>query len=395
MYIYSPSLSRDLGTTALLINGGSVTVWNNTLRGWSTGNYYNGLTIKNHSKSIIRKNNIQADGSLEEGGMGIVIDNSNPTIEFNRIRGGGVSGVGINVYDSYPNIFNNMILGCEDGTKSQDCYGVVYAGQSGAGGKLYNNTIFGSMSTSDSTDDYGGRGTSIYTTGIVTSPEIINNILYTQNKVDNPSIIDDKGACIKSESYSAAAVPASIYNNTCIQGDETCFQILRVIEDKSTWEILTSGLSKFEDSWDPMDFLSIPFLIIDNNDGIDRPILICRSAEDSNADDIWKTYSASFPNMMDWIGNHYEWTPSGGNTARSVPNFFVDIDGPDDDFSTLEDNDWHLAGVAAGAIIEEGKCVAPALMLDMDLTLRTPHWKAATGCEEETGYSRGAFEYNY
>ncbi|MBU1059473.1 MAG: right-handed parallel beta-helix repeat-containing protein [Proteobacteria bacterium] len=410
--IYGPLLLNKAPVTALFITGGNVTVQDNTLVSSNQGaGGWTGLTIADRSNSLIRNNIIIADdgpfAELSEvirSGTGIVIYGAAPTIDSNRIRGGGVRGIGVTVYDAMPNIFNNTIIGCEDKTMSQVCYGVEYlGGQSLAGGKLYNNTIFGGKSYTDSTSNLGVQSVAVITSGIWASPEIVNNILYAQNNTVGAEIkTENRATCIASLSISPGALPASIYNNACIRGQETCFHNLQVRDSRNMWEKAWDTMTENVSSYGPIGLLAFPAGVLQYSlvETAAQYNWVCRTAADSNFDVFWEqlsdTLKEQYETAFEFFDYHLEWLPSGGNVDVNDPNFFVDIDGPDNNFSTIEDNNWNLTGSAPVAIIEGGKCLAPEVFRDMDRgASRTPLWSAASGCFEETGYSMGAYEYNY
>jgi len=420
LHVYSPIISNNAATTALLIKGGKVTVQNNTFISSSQGDGgWSGLTITSGSTSLVKKNTIVAyDGPLASNvydtpvGTGLAIYGANPVIESNRIRGGGIIGRGILIYNSHPNILNNMILGCEDKATVQSCLGVMYMGQHDdtvpyadtAGGKLYNNTIIGGISSN------GGESIAVYTMGQSSSPEIVNNILYSQNAYGG-NTVNEKTACINSDSISPGALPAAIYNNACIRSPDGCFhhfwtkEDTKWYEDFAIWQVdaliwiyneIIVDIAGAPGSW-ATEWLvgAFPDIHLDymEEKGFTE---VCRTATGSNADDIYLQFVSQYEDAMEFIGLNLEWLPSGGNVDITAPNFFVDIDGLDNDLSTMEDNDWRLTGSAGAELIEGGKCTAPDNYKDMDGgASRTPGWSAASGCFEETGYSMGAYEFTY
>ena len=66
----------------------------------------------------------------------------------------------------------------------------------------------------------------------------------------------------------------------------------------------------------------------------------------------------------------------------SVDPLFVDIDGPDDDITTMADNDWHLSGVSPLEVTQGGLDLSSDFTTDKDGGERTVPW------------SIGAYELN-
>jgi len=62
--------------------------------------------------------------------------------------------------------------------------------------------------------------------------------------------------------------------------------------------------------------------------------------------------------------------------------FFADIDGPDDDINTMDDNDWHLSASTPPSVYEGGYDLSDEYTTDRDGTERTAPW------------SIGAYEYD-
>ncbi len=68
----------------------------------------------------------------------------------------------------------------------------------------------------------------------------------------------------------------------------------------------------------------------------------------------------------------------GGNV--SVDPVFVDIDGADDDITTMDDNDWHLTGSTTTDISTGGLNLSADFTTDKDGVTRTDPW--SMGCYE-------------
>jgi hypothetical protein len=411
--IYGPTVVNDMATTALLIDGGDLTVKNNIIIAFDQrAEGWNGLTITGGSNALVKSNIIMAWESLHTGqiteartGSGIQISDSTPTILANRIRGGGVRGTGIRVVGAKPNIFNNTILGCEDEAFSQSCFGVVYFGAYGqdvweiwlsipssAGGKLYNNTIYGGMSVPDNISDEGGESIAVFLTGTNASPDIANNILYAQKASGSIWSSDQKAACIYSDNPSPGVIPASIYNNACIRGPDDCFHKLYAPKSKSWWEKTFGWVAEqfnysFGQLLNTVSFGLIPSPPPPSDDFRN----ICRTAEESNADPLFETlenYSDFFT-----IPNLDYWVPSNGNVDINSA-FFTSINGSDGDFATIDDNDWSLTASTPWEVREGGKCLGPDINTDITLSKwRTPNWDAINGCQADIGWSIGAYEY--
>lgn len=401
--IYGPATLNSVATTAMWIKG-DVTIKDCIITGSDQGGSgWTGVTISNESRAVIRDSVIVADDSGYSGplgearvGIGVSIIEAYPTIEANRIRGGGGRGIGVNAYNSNSKIYNNMILGCEEGESTQVCIGVKYVGAARATlGKLYNNTIFGSKSYQNSGADLGGKSFPVHTSGSYATPAIANNILFTKNDLDPSIPYDKRAACIASEGYSPGVLPSSLYSNVCISDtDNTCFHrlVVRKDDNRNAWERaadrVRDAFNDFFDSYNPLNLIEgYVFLItfpinvgIEAYNGADPADykIKCRNSAESNGDDL---------------------IPSGGNIQYGVGGVegvsFADIDGPDDDFSTIGDNNWNLTSASPLEVIQGGKCMAPDLLHDFDKgDSRTPRWSQANGCNAETGWSIGAFEYD-
>ncbi len=53
---------------------------------------------------------------------------------------------------------------------------------------------------------------------------------------------------------------------------------------------------------------------------------------------------------------------------------FVEADGPDNDISSLDDNDWHLSASSSAAVTQGGQDLSPDVTDDFDGSLRTVPW---------------------
>lgn len=150
--------ASDNGGGGIAIYQSSPTITYNTI---SENNSYNGggIYIGDHSLATITNNTISGNGCKNRGG-GISIYSSSPIVTDNTVSGNtGEQGGGISIYSSLPTITNNTI----SGNKCADDGGGIYITTSSSP-DIKSNTI--------SENGCGDKGSGIYIAGTTSSPAI-------------------------------------------------------------------------------------------------------------------------------------------------------------------------------------------------------------------------------
>lgn len=299
------------------------------------------FAIFNHDGASPTIQNNTICGSSYNNSAGIYnTESSSPIIQKNTIIGGSIDvSFGIYNYDSCaPKIQNNRIIGGLDGSQSIGIYNDTHSSPD-----IQNNLIDG--------------GNGAYSLGIYnyesSSPVIQNNTINGGSNNGNWSI----GIA----NFSASSI---IQNNIIFTyaGSGRC------------------GFYEFDTSSDPDS--------LQNNDIFDCPNGLYSDWNESGALVLYSISDVNDYNKTTQdIGK-----PSEGNISDNPA--FADIDGADDDISTIGDNDWHLTLLSPDSIKENGINGAHSsfnwgFTIDMDENPRSPLDDSST-----TGWSIGAYENN-
>jgi len=318
-----------------------------------SGEGSSGFFVEDGGAPIIQNNTINGGNGLYTYGI-LNTNLSSSTIQANDINGGngGYFSTGILNDSSSPIIWRNNISGGSGGISSDGI------------SNMYSSPVV------ESNNIYGGDGgdTSYALFNYSSSPILINNII--------------NGGVGRSESNGIYNVSASPFiANNSISGGSSGGETKGIVNHLSSLPrvenniIFTANTGSFNycffEGFNPLD----PVTFRNNN------LFNCSSGlyYDEKATAI--TDIASVNGLTDTIAS--------GNI--SIDPIFADIDGLDNDISTINDNDWHLTAsspstVTTGAIDGGPHGENWGFTLDMDGVSRTG--------DNTTGWSMGAFEYD-
>jgi len=346
-------------------------IQNNIINGGSGASSF---AISNYSgSSALIQNNTIDGGSGATWSRGIYTKDSSPTIQNNTINGGsgGVSH-GIYNYNDSPTIENNIIDG---GKGVNTSVGIVSTTSSAlsylATPIIQNNVIRGGSggNSSEGIDLYetspviqsniidGGTG-GLYSHGILSdfSIPVIRN-----NTINGGSGGDETTGITLFANYSAASL-FTIENNIVFTAD--------------TASVANHCINEGNVS-----------LLLRNND-----LLSCSTALYVNY--VGTGGNCSGDTTRDCLTAIADVNSLSDTTASdnvSVDPLFEDIDGTDNDITTMDDNDWHLTFSSPTSVTTGGLDGGPlgedfGFTTDKDGTTRTGN--------NTTGWSMGAYEYD-
>ena len=388
-----------------------------TIQGAESTGVTNSTALDIERASPRVSNNIILGGYAAVGGFSFNLDiyeNSSPTIENNTIIGGESPGNSYGIIiagSSHPIISNNTVNGGSEGqTNGILCWGTqanihdnIING--GDGAQTHGiNLLTGSMVTIKNNIIDGGTATE-WSTGILNHSD--NNVTIAGNTITG-GISQEDAVGIRNEHTGWF----SIRNNLVFGGTAgvdhdadgiSCYDASGGIYNNT----VAGGVS---------DYSTAIIMRENSSPSIENNILFSVSAG-SGGRCIGESNGGDFPNNVHAaaIHNNALWDPAGGvdvtlyrdyqdnyyDTASDVNNhtnghaegnvdtdpLFVDIDGPDDDITTMDDNDWHLSASSPESIRTgglDGVAEGWAFTEDRDGNTRTGNGS--------TGWSMGAYE---
>ncbi|MBN1836661.1 MAG: right-handed parallel beta-helix repeat-containing protein [Spirochaetales bacterium] len=285
----------------------------------------------------IRFNSIHGgDSASSTAHYGIFVGGGSPTIRGNYVYGGDNAAdqnIGLELRSSSV-VEGNIISG---GVGAQHLHGIGCFGTS----KIRNNLIFAGTAPRMSAG--------IYAYGAGANPEVVNNTICGG--------IDGAGSdCIRLLSGAQAAIKNNILFTTAVGS--------------------RSGIKENDDTCDPVACL--------NNDIFDCPVLYRdRDGAVSNLTDI-----ADVNALSD--------ITSGGNVSIDLigpVDYFLDVDGPDDDITTMLDNDWRLTDDCPVEVRGGGLDLSADFSEDITGAARTSGSPTGMSNDGAAGWSMGAYEW--
>lgn len=354
------------GKTAVIViwDNCSPIVEDNTILGGSSPGQNTGLSIGQDSMGIIQNNNINGGSAGICGG--ITVWNSDANILDNTIHGGtGLNTNGIDIGgNSSVIIQSNRISG---GTSSGNSTGIHYTSE---------NVVISENRIS------GGRSGNI-SVGIecnqITFVSIYNNLILGGETAGSGA--DNAILLIESD--------GRICNNTIAGGFSDWGAGINLINDSSPF--IENNIFFFP-------FSNIQWCIDEiNNNAINASFIRNNNFFDLFGSSImYRPDSGTDLNTLESVNIYLGY--DGGNYS-GVP-VFADLDGPDDDISTLFDNDWHLTSDSPVEVRQGGRDGAAdgwRFSSDMDSVIRTNLINGPNDGPPNTdaeGWSMGAYEFD-
>lgn len=269
------------------------------------------ILLSNGAAPSVRNNTITAGGG-DTGSYGIFINASSPMIEHNNIQGGigGTNSHGIYSSSATPTIQKNMIHG---GGVGINTYGVL---------SIYGNAVIRNNMIHGGSGSSSSRGVG----NINCSPIIQNNTIHGGVGNSSVGIFSSGDNLSPARPYIDNNIILARTTGTCIYG---------------------AGLSSKPSSLRNNNVWSCVQVFADYSDLGSCPL---------NDDNDGNGYTCALSEM-----NVLSGIPGGVGNNISVDPMFAGIDGADNSFNSMADNDWHLsagspASVTAGGLngIDEG-----------------------------------------
>ena len=271
--------------------GSTPLIRGNTIDGGTGGSAY-AVLCRSNSDAVISENVINGGNGVALS-YGVYSSDSAPTVNSNTINGGSSSATYAiyNDYSSSPLISKNSIHGGSGFTASYGVYNILSSAE------VFNNNIYGGSSSNASYGIANGSATTVIHNNNIDGGGAMNayGIIFNSNAVsiDNNIIFTSGGTsvayCLFEEN--ASGDPASVRNNN-LYGCATALYL-----DYGTSTNCATGA----------------------------------------------TCITSITNV-----NILNDTTTSGNI--STDSILEDIDGADDDISTMQDNDWHFSDLSPGVL---------------------------------------------
>ena len=334
----------------LITQTSSALVQNNAITGGNGGNSSYAIFNRESSSPTIQYNTINGGDGLYNSGAIVNVQSSSPLVQNNDINGGngGTGPVGIYNEQSSPVVLNNTIRG-GNGNNTVGIYNTMSSSAT-----IRNNFIYGgtagntsmaidngsSSSVIEKNTIHGGSGGD-YSYGIHISSSslaIRNNTIYGGNSNLSSNGIRNSGAPSPNVqnntihggnalyaygfyNYNSAPV---LVNNILLSrsgANSFCFN-----EDR--FSSLTNNPAALRNN----TFAGCDTLYFDSDAGC-AGVSNCTSVDQINA-------------LMD--------IPGGVTNNTAIDPQLADIDGVDNDISTMEDNNWHLSASTPASITTGG-----------------------------------------
>jgi len=267
-------------------------------------------------------------GSTQAGAAytsAMYLTGASPTVQNNILNGGGgsQSSVGLlNDSNATPHILNSSIDG---GSGAASSLGML---NHAASPIIQDNTIDGGSGGTDTQGMYNDA---------MSSPTVQNNLIYSgsasisygvNNLDDSPAIFRNNTIISNKHAFRNRSSSPSLQNNilmTTAGSNTYCFY--EAIGTNSTPQTLRNNA-----------FFNCSVLYLDRESG-------CTTDHDGDGDD--RTCTIDEINALTDI--------AGGVSGNvSVDPQFIDIDGVDNDISTMTDNNWHLSIFTPASILQGG-----------------------------------------
>ena len=376
-------------SNGLDIERASPTVSNNVICGGyaAPGQLSLALDIYDNSSPVIRNNMITGGDTLGSSYGMVISDSSNPVVTGNTVHGGNSNlTYGIVCWETQADIIENTIYGGEGNTT----LGIMLL--SGCMVTISDNNIDGGVSAETSRGIYNMSDDSVRIIGnTITGGTAQESATGIRNEstgwytiMNNLVFGGTAGTGFDADGIFCYQAGGNIYNNT-IAGGLSDFNSAIVLREESFPRIDNNILLSFAES--------IGGCCIraygggdDHNNGYAQSIRNNALWDQSGGLDIilYRDYQNLDYDTAAAVNGH-----SHGHCSANIDGapLFVDIDGPDDDITTMADNDWHLsasspAGVRTGGL--DGTAEGWSYSSDRDGNART----GSGG----TGWSMGAYE---
>lgn len=388
-----------------------------TIQGVESTSITNSSALDIQRASPLVSNNIIIGGYVAVDGVSFAMDimeNSSPTLEYNTIIGGESSGntIGIFVDDSSnPTISNNTIHGgisgrtngilCREtqayihdntinGGEGTQTHGINLT--SGCIVNVKNNIIDGGTATEWSTGIYNHSDNNINIVGNTVSGGIsqeaavgIRNEKTGWFSIRNNLVFGGTaGGDSDADGITCFDASGAIYNNTVAGGVSNYSTAIRLMENSTPqiennilFSVATEAGGRCIGESSGGDFPNNGYAASIHNNDLWDP--------DGGVDvTLYRDFEDNYYDTADAVNGHPHDHAEGNVDDNPI---FVDIDGPDDDITTMDDNDWHLSDFSPASIRTgglDGAAEGWAFTEDRDGNTRTG--------DGPTGWSMGAYE---
>ena len=326
---------QGIDSLALQITRASLTVTNNRISAGSATNYGIAVEVYDNASATIVGNKITGGSSLfRNWGIFLAVDVS-AEIDGNDIVG-GTAGISIGMLDT-----NSILIKTNriDGGQAKTTQGINVGQNSMV--TISDNTIFGGIAVNNS------NGIMNLSTLVFIERNIVNAGSTENGETFGIHCLSGSRTTIRNNVIFGGSVSASGQANGILFGDSDGAVINNTIAGgTSEW---SPAIHLIEGS-DPTIRNNILFSVAtisgvcifenDNNNGSAQEIINNTLWDYSGNTTLYESYNTNQYDTMAAVNGLSH--ASGNWEANPLSDLFKDIDGPDDDIATMEDNDWRL-----------------------------------------------------